>query len=91
MTFDELDQQLQNGFHDAVIEAVALDYANRSAVITMQFSVGRPDGPDPDEYRRCGWRKSHPCGGMVHGWLKDRALMHEGPSYDRPRPSWGHG
>jgi hypothetical protein len=51
MTFEELDQALPNGFHDAKIEKIAVDYAQRSATITMHLLVGTPDSVDQDEYR----------------------------------------
>jgi hypothetical protein len=51
MTFEELDDALPNGFHDAKIQKVAVDYVQRSAIMTMQLSVGTPDSANPDEYR----------------------------------------
>ena len=52
MTFEQLEDLLPNGFHDAQIEKVAVDYAQRSASIVMQLLIGTPDSIDRDEYRR---------------------------------------
>jgi len=52
MTFEELDETLPNGFHDAKIVRVAIDYAERSAILIMQLLVGMPDSADPEEYRK---------------------------------------
>jgi hypothetical protein len=51
MTFEELDDALPNGFHDAKVQKVAVDYVQRSVIMTMQLSVGTPDSANPDEYR----------------------------------------
>jgi hypothetical protein len=40
MTFEELDQKLPNGFHDAKIRTITLDFVNRSIVIGMNLLVG---------------------------------------------------
>jgi hypothetical protein len=51
MTFEDLDRELPNGFHDAKIEDVTVNYAERSATLTMHFWVGSMDGPNREEYR----------------------------------------
>jgi hypothetical protein len=52
MTFEELDQTLPNGFHDAKIQKVGVDYAEHSAIIAIHLLVGMPDNANPDEYRQ---------------------------------------
>lgn len=52
MTFDQLEENLPNGFHDAKIEKISLDYAKRTANILMQLLTGTPDSAVQDEYRR---------------------------------------
>ncbi len=56
MTFEEIDQKLPNGFHDAKIRTVKVDFVGRSIVIDMNLWVGSLDGPDP-ERRRSGTLK----------------------------------
>jgi hypothetical protein len=51
MTFDELEQKLPNGFHDAAIREINFDFIGRSAVIGMDLLTGRPDDPHPEAYR----------------------------------------
>ena len=51
MTFDQLDNELPNGFHDAELHALTIDYLNRSAVLRMAFDFGNPDGLKREDYR----------------------------------------
>jgi hypothetical protein len=51
MTFEELDKLLPNGFHDAQIHDLKIDYMIGSAVIRMTFDFGSPKGPKPEDYR----------------------------------------
>lgn len=52
MTLDELDQKLPNGFHDAHIFSIELDYATGTAKLHLSLWVGSLDDPSPerDEY-----------------------------------------
>jgi hypothetical protein len=51
MTFEELDQSLPNGFHDAEIRKIEVDFTTPSIVIGMNLHVGAADDPDPERYR----------------------------------------
>ena len=51
MTFEELEHRLPNGFHDAAIREIGLDFKERSAVIGFDMLTGGPDDPDPELYR----------------------------------------
>ena len=51
MTFEELAQKLPNGFHDAEILKISMDFVNRSIVIGMNLLTGVPGDPDPERYR----------------------------------------
>ena len=51
MTFEQLDHDLPNGFHDAEIQKVIVDYAEHSAIIIMRLLVGTPHSANSDEYR----------------------------------------
>ena len=51
MTFEELEQKLPNGFHDAAIREINVDFMGRSVVIGMDLLTGGPDEPDPEQYR----------------------------------------
>ena len=48
MTFEELEEKLLNGFHDASICEIRVDFVGRSVVIFMDLLVGGPDDPDPE-------------------------------------------
>jgi hypothetical protein len=61
MTVEDLDRELPNGFHDAKIKSVALDYPRQSAVIAMHLWVGKPTSTDRDEYREATLRVSGLC------------------------------
>ena len=49
MNLEEIENSLPNGFHDALIEGISVDYVARTIVISMQLSVG---GPSDDENER---------------------------------------
>ena len=53
MTLDELNHRLPNGFHDAQIFSIELDYAAGTAKLHLSLLVGSPDDPPPqrDEYQ----------------------------------------
>jgi hypothetical protein len=52
MTFDELDTLYPNGFADAEIVSLGLDYQKRTAELQLNLRGNQPDGPRCDEYRR---------------------------------------
>ena len=49
MTIDELEQSLLNGFHDAFIRTIRLDYARRTA--SMEMSIWVDDLDESPEFR----------------------------------------
>jgi hypothetical protein len=51
MTFEELDSELPNGFHDAKLYDLKIDYLGGSMVLRMGFDFGNPDGPRRNDYR----------------------------------------
>jgi hypothetical protein len=51
MTLDELDHTLPNGFHDAKIYSLAIDYAAASVKLRMALLVGWPDDPVEERER----------------------------------------
>jgi hypothetical protein len=51
MTFEKLEMELPNGFHDAEILNISVDFLNRSIVIGMNLHVSTPSDPDPERYR----------------------------------------
>ena len=52
MTFEELEQKLPNGFHDAAIRKIDFDFIRCSALMGMDILTGGPDGPDPELCRQ---------------------------------------
>ncbi len=51
MTFEELDKKLPNGFHDAKLHGISVDFAGASVVIRIGILTGLPDTESPE-----GWR-----------------------------------
>src|SRR5271165_6240529 len=51
MTFEQLDAELPNGFHDAQLYGFVVDYIAGSMTLRIDLWVGNLDGPDPEEYR----------------------------------------
>lgn len=52
MTFEELDALYPNGFYDAYIDCLRVDYKNRAAELQLNLRRNPPDGPNADEYQR---------------------------------------
>jgi hypothetical protein len=61
MTFEDLDQELPNGFHDAKIRNISVDFLNRSVLIGVELLVGLPDTPNPEDYRAGTLKLIEPC------------------------------
>ena len=51
MTFEELDQRFPNGFDDAEISRLSLDYRNQTAALHLNLRGNLPDSPNSDQYR----------------------------------------
>jgi len=51
MTFEDLEKELPNGFHDAELRDMLIDYVVGSMTLRMNFWVGNMQGPNRDEYR----------------------------------------
>src|SRR5262249_19278701 len=49
MTLDELDNFLPNGFHDAYIDSLELDYSTGAMKLNVDLLVGWPDDPEPEQ------------------------------------------
>ena len=52
MTFEELDKRFPNGFDDAQIISIKIDYSNRQARLKISLRGNPPEDPNRDEYRR---------------------------------------
>jgi hypothetical protein len=52
MTFDELDQNYPNGFDDAEITFLTLNYRDRIAILELSLRGNSPEGPKSQEYGR---------------------------------------
>jgi hypothetical protein len=48
VTLDELDHKLPNGFHDAKIFSIELNYAAGTAKLSLSLLVGWPEDPEPE-------------------------------------------
>jgi hypothetical protein len=52
MTFEELDQKYPNGFDDAEITCLTLDYRDRIAILELSLRGNLPESPKSQEYGR---------------------------------------
>lgn len=52
MTLEELDALYPNGFDDAEIVNVNLDYRNRTVELQLNLRGNPPDSPNEDEYQQ---------------------------------------
>ncbi|HWY05433.1 MAG TPA: hypothetical protein VNY24_01150 [Candidatus Acidoferrales bacterium] len=50
MTFEELDRAFPNGFDDAEITGIAIDYTKRMATLQLKLRGNSPDSPERDVY-----------------------------------------
>jgi hypothetical protein len=50
MTFEEVENTLPNGFHDAKIVRITLDYPAGILLMAMEILVGTPGEADQEEY-----------------------------------------
>lgn len=81
MTLDELAATLPNGFRDAELDSLHLDYANRVATLAMSFCISDPASDEPDEYRRAAV--------TLHGLQFCVLDPPDGRrNYSRPEPLW---
>jgi len=51
MTFEELDKELPNGFHDGELHSVKIDYVGGSAALRMACDFGNPERSKREDYR----------------------------------------
>jgi|SRR5208337_1138082 len=51
MTFEELDRRFPNGFDDAEITSLTLDYQTRTAKLELNLRGNPPESPNRDEYQ----------------------------------------
>lgn len=52
MTFEALDERYPNGFVDAEISSLNIDYQSRTASVRLNMRGNPPDGPNSQEYSR---------------------------------------
>jgi hypothetical protein len=52
VTFEELDQRFPNGFVDAELLGLTVDYQCRTARMELSLRTNPPDSPDCNEYHR---------------------------------------
>ena len=50
MTFEEVEKTLPNGFHDAKIVRITVDYPAGTLLMSLQILVGTPGEADQEEY-----------------------------------------
>ncbi len=50
MTFEEVVKSLPNGFHDAKVRKIMVDYEGRSIAMEMELLVGMPGAPNSESY-----------------------------------------
>jgi len=51
MTFEEFESTYPNGFYDAEIVSVSIDYRNREVKLQINLRGNMPDSPDSQEYK----------------------------------------
>lgn len=52
MTFEELDERFPNGFDDARLGLLSVNYADRSILLQLSLGTNSPEGPNSQEYTR---------------------------------------
>lgn len=49
MNLKEIEEKLPNGFHDAILKSINIDYQRKEATLCLDISTGYPDGLTPEE------------------------------------------
>ena len=52
MTFEEIQDSLPNGLHDAGINSISLDYLHRKVIFDLKIWTSDLEDEDPETYRR---------------------------------------
>lgn len=52
MTFEEIEDLLPNGLHDAGVNSITLDYVQRKATFDLEISISVPGEKGAENYRR---------------------------------------
>lgn len=89
MTLDDIDASLPNGFHDAYVERVEVDYPGAIAKIRLQLHVGTSDDPPGKcearrlaELRLAGlvyWVAEPPHPAYLGSGMADKLVIDVGP------------
>ncbi len=61
MTFEEIEEKLPNGFHDAKIRNIGMDFVGLSLAVEMELHASEHGDPDRERYRRGTLRLGSPC------------------------------
>ncbi len=64
MKITEIEMIIPNGFHDALLESISVDYMKKNAVFNLQLCIGDPYSEDIK--KREGYRRGRL---MLHGLL----------------------
>jgi hypothetical protein len=48
-SFEQIESELPNGFHDALLQRITLDLVSSTAKLDLQLLVGQPDAPTEEE------------------------------------------
>jgi hypothetical protein len=89
LTLEELERSLPNGFHDAELTSVHVDYAKREAIVGLNIDFSTPEASGgPDE-------ESHQPGRVVFSGLQFIAIDPPARGYEylgvrRSIPAWVH-
>lgn len=82
MTIEEIERGLPNGFHDARLKGIDIDYARREARLDLQADIGSPESRSEgikDAYRACRLTLSD---------LLFCVIEPPGPTYQRQKAEW---
>ena len=84
MTFDELDARYPNGFNDAELRTVSVDYQNRTAELRLKMRGNPPDSKTANEYSEAVLQLAGLCYCSIeppdseHLWCPQRPVQVDG-------------
>ncbi len=61
----EIDENLPNGFHDALLKSIILNFASQSAIMELEILIGDPASPIEKE-REAYKRATLKLGGVIY-------------------------
>ena len=82
MTIEEIERSLPNGFHDAKLKRIDIDYVKREAKLDLQASIGNPESQDEE------MRDAYRAGRLILSGFLFCVIEPPDPRYPYQKAAW---